>query len=165
MATSIVTRDHDTIISEIDIAAPPDRVFRGICDPETVRRRAPYLTAFEMDLRVGGKWRMEVKMPKPHRGFSVVEHDGEILEFDPPRLIAYSWFANFHTDPKHRSIVRWELTPTKSGTHVKVTHHGLASEPAACKDYAGGWPGVLQELRAFAEHYEENTNGHCHHHA
>lgn len=151
MATTIVTPDQDTIISEIDIAAPADLVFRGICDPETVRRRAPYIEIYEMDLRVGGKWRMQVRMPKPHRGLSTVMHDGEVLEIDPPRLLAFSWYANFHADPKHRSIVRWELTPTKAGTHVKVTHSGLKAESAACKDYAGGWPGVLQELKEFAE--------------
>lgn len=151
MATTSVSPDHDTIVSEIDIAAPADRVFRGICDPATVRRRAPYLSVFEMDLRVGGKWRMEITMEKPHRGVSVVRHTGEILEYDPPRLIAYTWTGNFHNDPKSQSIVRWELTPTKSGTHVKVTHSGLASEPAACKDYAGGWPGVLAEIKSFAE--------------
>jgi uncharacterized protein YndB with AHSA1/START domain len=151
MATSTITSNQDTIVSEIDIAAPPDRVFKGICDPETVRRRAPYLNLFEMDLRVGGKWRLEITMPKPHHGVSIVKHDGEVLDIDPPRLLVYTWYANFHHDPKHRSIVRWELTPTKSGTHVKVTHSGLASEPAACKDYAGGWPGVLQEVKTFAE--------------
>jgi len=151
MATSIVTANHDTIISEIDIFAPPDRVFRGICDPETVRRRAPYPDVFEMDLRVGGKWRMDITMPKPHRGVGLVKHEGEILEIDPPRLLVYSWLGNFHTEAKHRSVVRWELTPTTSGTHVKVTHSGLVSEPEAFRDYAGGWPGVLQELKTFAE--------------
>lgn len=151
MATSTVTPDQDTIVAEIDIAAPADRVFHGICDAETVRRRSPMLDVFEMDLRVGGKWRLQITMPKPYHGVSVIKHDGEVLEIDPPRLLVYSWFANFHTDPKHRSIVRWELTPTKLGTHVKLTHSGLASEPAACKDYAGGWPGVLQELKEFAE--------------
>jgi uncharacterized protein YndB with AHSA1/START domain len=151
MATASVTPDHDTIVSEIDIAAPMDLVFKGICDAETVRRRTPRLDIFEMDLRVGGKWSLELRMPKPHHGVNVVRHDGEILEIDPPCLLVYTWFANFHNDPKSRSIVRWELTPTKSGTHVKVTHSGLASEPAACKDYAGGWPGVLEELRIFAE--------------
>jgi len=151
MATSIVTHDQDTIVSEIEIAAPLDRVFRGICDAETVRRRAPYLEVFEMDLRVGGRWRMEVRMPKPHRGFSLVKHEGEVLEIDPPRLLVYTWFGNFHNDPRHRSIVRWELTPTKTGTQVKVTHSGLISEPDAFRDYAGGWPGVLHELKTFAE--------------
>jgi uncharacterized protein YndB with AHSA1/START domain len=151
MPASIITPDQDTIVTEIDIAAPMERVFAAICDEEVVRRRAPYLELFEMDLRVGGKWRLELKMPKPHHGVSVVKHDGEILEVDPPRLLVYTWFANFHSDPKHRSIVRWELTPKKSGTRVKVTHSGLASEPAACKDYAGGWPGVLEEIRVYAE--------------
>jgi Activator of Hsp90 ATPase homolog 1-like protein len=47
--------------------------------------------------------------------------------------------------------VRWELTPTESGTHVKVTHSGLADEPAACRGYAGGWPGVLEEIKTHAE--------------
>jgi len=151
MATSIVTADQDTIVSEIDIAAPADRVFRGICDAQTVRRRSPMLDVFEMDLLVGGKWRLQITLPKPYHGVSVIIHHGEVLEIDPPRLLVYSWFANFHTDPKHSSIVRWELTPTKSGTHVKVTHSGLASEPVACKDYAQGWPGVLKEVKEFAE--------------
>jgi hypothetical protein len=43
------------------------------------------------------------------------------------------------------------LTPTKSGTHVKLTHSGLASEPEVSKDYARGWPGVLEELKKSVE--------------
>ena len=151
MATTSVTADQNTIISEIDIAAPADRVFKAICDAETVRRCHPEFDVFEMDLRIGGKWRMELRMPQPHRGVEVIRHDGEVLEIDPPRLLVYTWFANFHKDPKHRSTVRWELTPTKSGTHVKVVHSGLATEPEARADYAGGWPGVLEQIKKFAE--------------
>jgi uncharacterized protein YndB with AHSA1/START domain len=151
MATTFVTPDQDTIVSEIDIAAPADRVFKGICNAETVRLRHPEFDVFEMDLKAGGKWRLDLRMPKPYQGVNVVRHDGEVLEIDPPRVLVYSWFANFHDDPKHRSIVRWELTPTKSGTHVTLTHSGLAAEPRACKEYAGGWPGVLQELKTFSE--------------
>jgi uncharacterized protein YndB with AHSA1/START domain len=145
------TPDHDTIVSEIDIAAPPDRVFDAIANAETVKRRSPFLDIYEMELRVGGKWRLETRMAKPHHGVSVVTHHGEILEIDPPRVLVHSWYGNFHSNPNHRSIVRWELTPTKTGTHVKVTHSGLASEPKAAKDYAGGWPGVLEEIRIYAE--------------
>jgi len=151
MATTIVSPDQDTIVSEIDIFAPADRVFKGICDAETVKRRSPNLDTFEMDLRAGGKWQLAIRMPKPYHGVDVIHHEGEVLEIDPPRLLVYTWFANFHTDPKHCSLVRWELTPTKSGTHVKVTHSGLASESAARTDYAGGWPGVLQQLKMNSE--------------
>jgi uncharacterized protein YndB with AHSA1/START domain len=151
MASARVTPDHGTIISEIDIAAPPERVFKAISDADEIRRRGPNLGVFEMDTRVGGKWLLEMPCPKPYKGFEVIRHGGEILELDPPRLLVYTWTANFHKDPNARSIVRWELTPTKSGTHVKLTHSGLASEPEACKDYAGGWPGVLAELKTFSE--------------
>jgi hypothetical protein len=34
---------------------------------------------------------------------------------------------------------------------VKVTHSGLAQEPAARKDYSGGWLGVVEKLKEFAE--------------
>jgi uncharacterized protein YndB with AHSA1/START domain len=155
VATAFVTPDRDTIISEIDIAAPPERVFAGIADAEVVRRRAPHLDVFEMDLRVGGKWRLEMRTPQPHHGVPVVRHGGEILELDRPRLLVYTWTANFHRDPAAKSVVRWELTQTKSGTHVKVTHSGLAAEEAARTAYAGGWPGVLTELKTFAEGSEK----------
>ena len=146
-----ITPDQDAIISEIDIAAPPERVFKAISDAAEIRRRSPELSVYEMDPRVGGKWRLEMRPSQPHHGFNLIQHGGEILEFDPPRLLVYTWTANFHNEPEKRSIVRWELTPTKSGTHVKVTHSGLASEPQARKDYAGGWPGVLEDLKKWAE--------------
>jgi uncharacterized protein YndB with AHSA1/START domain len=33
MATAIVTPDQDAIVSEIEIAAPPERVFNALIDP------------------------------------------------------------------------------------------------------------------------------------
>lgn len=152
MPQTVVTSDGDVIVSEIDIAAPPERVFKAISDPEEIRRRSPELDVFEMDTRVGGQWYFEVSCQgQAYKGFSKIRHEGEILELDPPRLLVYTWFANFHKDPKLRTIVRWELTPTKSGTHLKLTHSGLASEPEMARDYAGGWPGVLEELKKFIE--------------
>ena len=149
MATTTVTPDHGTMVSEIDIAAPCERVFKALIDAEETRRRSPTLSAYEMDPRLGGKWHLEVN--QPHDGQKFIRHDGEIIEFNPPRLLVYTWLANFHRDPKRASTVRWELTPTKAGTRVKMTHSGLASEVDASKAYAGGWPGVLAELKAFLE--------------
>lgn len=151
MSKSNVTPDLDQITCEINIAAPPERVFKALADAEEVRRRAPILSAYEMELRVGGRWRLEMRPPQPYHGVEVIVHDGEILEIDPPRLLVYTWTANFHKHSKHKSMVRWELTPTKSGTHVKLTHSGLASEPEAAKEYSGGWPGVLEELKTYVE--------------
>jgi uncharacterized protein YndB with AHSA1/START domain len=79
------------------------------------------------------------------------ECHGEIVEFDPPRLLVYTWFGNWHDDTSRRTVVRWELTPQAGGTHVKVTHSGLANLPIARKDYSSGWVGVLEMLKKFTE--------------
>jgi|ERR1051326_8528179 uncharacterized protein YndB with AHSA1/START domain len=151
MATAKITDNLDTIVSEIDIAVPIERVFKAIADANEVKRRSPQLTAYEMDLRPGGRWHLEMHLPSSYRGVDVIRHDGEVLEVDPPRLLVHTWFANFHKNPRSRSVVRWELTSTPSGTHVKVTHSGLSSEPDAARDYAGGWPGVLAEVKKWVE--------------
>ena len=151
MVTSLITPNLDAVVCEIDIAAPPERVFKALTDPEELRRRSPEVSVFEMDPRVGGGWFFELRPPQPYHGFEVIRHEGEILEFVPPRLIVYTWLANFHNDPKRKTIVRWELTPIKSGTHVKLTHSGLKDEPRSARDYSGGWPGVLEVLKKFVE--------------
>lgn len=156
MATSVLISDQDAIISEVDIHAPAERVFQALIDPRQLLRwwtsdecRTDF---FEMDARPGGKWRFGTKPSSLNvNGVSQFFCEGEVLEFDPPRLLAYTWIANWHDDKTRRTLVRWELTPTKDGTHVKVTHSGLAQEAVARKDYSGGWPGVVQALKKFVE--------------
>lgn len=55
--------------------------------------------------------------------------------------------ANWHEHPTQPTVVRWELTPTATGTRVRVTHSALTQEPTARKDYTAGWIGVLGLLK------------------
>ena len=156
MPTSTVTPDQDAIINEIEIAAPPARVFRALTDSGELKRwfsspECP-VKLWEFDARPGGKYRYETqKGTIVVNGVSEFVCHGEVLEYVPPRLLAYSWIANWHDDTTRATVVRWDLTPTPSGTRVKVTHSGLAQEPVARKDYSGGWPGVVEMLKKFAE--------------
>jgi uncharacterized protein YndB with AHSA1/START domain len=156
MATTTVTPDHDTIVSEIDIAAPPERVFKALTDAGELKRwfsdpSCP-IKLWEMDARLGGRYRYATeKGTVVVNNVSEFECHGEILEFDPPRLLVYTWLGNWHDDTTRRTVVRWELTSKAGGTHVKVTHSGLAKLPVARKDYTGGWPGVLDMLKKFTE--------------
>jgi len=156
MATTAVTPDQDAVVGEIHIAAPPARVFQALTDAAQLKQwftdpSCP-IHLWEMDARLGGRYRYNTEA-----GTAVVnnvrefECHGEIVEFDPPRLLAYTWFGNWHDDTSRRTVVRWELTPQAGGTHVKVTHSGLASLPIARKDYTGGWVGVLDMLKKFTE--------------
>ena len=95
-----------------------------------------------MDARRGGSYGYATgKGSHVVNGVSEFECHGDILEFDPPRLLVYTWVANWHLDKQRKTVVRWELTPAGAGTHVKVTHSGLANEAVAREDYRGGWPG------------------------
>jgi len=156
MSTTIVTPDQDAVVSEIDISAPPDRVFKALTDAGELSRWftdswCP-LKYWKMDARVGGQYAYATNQGSVVvNGVSEFECHGEILECDPPRLLVYSWIGNWHEDPSIRTVVRWELTKREGGTHVKVTHSGLANLPVARKDYSGGWTGVVAKLKQFVE--------------
>jgi uncharacterized protein YndB with AHSA1/START domain len=157
MTKTVITPDEDAVVSEVEIAAPPERVFEALITREQAMQwgtnDAFQMTSWEMDARPGGKWRFVSKERggKTPPGLASYDHHGEILEMDPPRLLAYSWFANWHDNPSHPTVVRWELTPTKAGTHLKVIHSGLAPLPGACQGYSQGWPGLVEALKNFAE--------------
>jgi uncharacterized protein YndB with AHSA1/START domain len=153
---SVITPDNDAVVTEIHIAAPPQRVFQALTDAQQLLRwfTDPGCPAklWEMDARPGGRYRyVTEKGTVVVNGVSEFECHGEILELDPPRLLVYTWIANWHDDKSRATVVRWELTPEAAGTRVKVTHSGLAQESAARKDYSGGWVGVLEMLKQFAE--------------
>lgn len=152
MATSKAVPDADELVSEIQIAAPPERVFQALIDPSQVVRwwgqtgmyRA---TEYHSDLRVGGNW-STIGVAAEGRRF---EAKGEYLEIDPPRLLVHTWIASWTGDAKTK--VRWELEPTKEGTLVRIRHTGLAAYPEIAQSYKG-WPMMLGWLKALLERDE-----------
>lgn len=156
MPQVIVTPGLDAIVSEIDIAVPPDRVFQALTDSKQLVRwftdASCPVKFWHMDARKGGRYSYATEKGKFEvNGVSEFECHGEILEIDPPRLLVYTWIGNWHVNKQLRTIVRWELTPAGTGTHVKVTHSGLAHEAVAREDYRSGWPGVVEKLKEFVE--------------
>ena len=159
--------DQDTVVVEIEIAAAPQRVFQALTDQKQLftwwgKEPSVVLTKFDMDGRKGGKYRFvchaatgashgEVGQQLERNKQQEFECRGEVLEFDPPRLLVWSWTANWHEHPAQATTVRWELIPTPKGTRVRVTHSGLRNENIARKDYGQGWQGVLALLQGFFE--------------
>src|ERR1051326_481867 len=156
MTTTIITPDQDAVVSEIEIAAPAERVFQALIDPKQVMHwwsnDQCAIEGFTIEPKRGGRWTYDTVSSRLNlNGVSKFHCEGEVLEYDPPRILAYTWFANWHDDKQRRTIVRWELTPHGNSTRVKVTHSGLLHEPAARKDYSGGWPGVVELLKKYLE--------------
>jgi uncharacterized protein YndB with AHSA1/START domain len=156
MSKAIITPDQDSVIAEIDIAAPPGRVFEALTDPDQLlcwfNDASCPVKFWRMDARLGGNYSYATEKANfVVNGVDEFKCHGEITEMDPPKLLVYTWVGNWHLDPQRKTVVRWELTPTAAGTHVKVTHSGLAQEPEARKDYSSGWAGVMKQLKTFAE--------------
>ncbi|SRR5579871_4900532 len=155
MTQTKITPETDVVITHIEIAAPPARVFRALVERSQALQwgsgEAFEMTHWEMDARPGGQWEFTSRERTPSGHGKVYQHHGEITAFDPPRLLEYSWFASWHSDPDHRTIVRWDLTPIEGGTHVRVTHSGLAAIRDGAKGYSEGWPGLLLQIKNFIE--------------
>jgi uncharacterized protein YndB with AHSA1/START domain len=66
-------------------------------------------------------------------------------------VLELTWYANWHPDPAHQTVVRYDITPTRTGSKLKVTHSGLAPLAGAAQGYAQGWPGLVEQIKKFVE--------------
>jgi uncharacterized protein YndB with AHSA1/START domain len=163
MASAQVLPDSDTVVAEIFVAAPPARVFEAIIDPKQTaqwwgQKGRYHLTEASSDFRVGGKWR-SAGVSEDGKPFHV---EGEYLEIEPPRLVAYTWNPSYYDLPT--TIVRWELEPRPihllqhsgpnrvgTGTVVKIRHSGFGGNLESAKSHGEGWKRILGWMQAFVE--------------
>ena len=163
MSSAQITTDQDSIVTEIEVAAPPERVFQALTDPKQAPQwwgqKGMYrITEWKGDVRPGGKW-SSVGVGDDGTSFRV---DGEYLEVDPPRLLVHTWIASWSGTLS--TVVRWELEArsihglqhsgprkTGTGTVVKIRQEGFAGAPEAARGHAEGWTRVLGWMQAFVE--------------
>jgi uncharacterized protein YndB with AHSA1/START domain len=68
--------------------------------------------------------------------------DSEVLMVEPKSRLSYSWVAL-----GLESIVTWTLTPTESGTHLRMEQSGFPSEESpAYKGARYGWQKFIGKL-------------------
>lgn len=120
------------------LPGPIDRVWQYITDPQ---KRATWLAAGTMDLRVGGRVALEFRNgdlapkgePVPERFqkyTGAIAHGGRITQLDPPRLLAMTWgepVDGGEAGCGASSEVTFELTPRGKDVLLVLTHRRLAS--------------------------------------
>ena len=143
------TRTGDTIVQEIRIKAPAERIFPALTNPDERvqwrgRRGRFQATHMESDLRLGGAWVM--------RGIGVGRKPftvrGVYREIDRPRRLVFTWLPDWQ-EHSPESLVRIDLTEKEGVTTVRLTHSGLTSEDARTSHR--GWPDLLARLRSHVE--------------
>ncbi len=74
---------------------------------------------------------------------------GEVVEFQPPQVLKHSF--RFGGDGQPDSVVTYSISPVGARTEVKVSHEGYAADSQPYADISGGWPIILDGLKAKLE--------------
>jgi uncharacterized protein YndB with AHSA1/START domain len=100
----------------------------------------------EIDLRVGGAYRIEMKGPDGSE-FRVF---GTYREIDPPRRLVYTWSSETSADVVD-TLVTVEFHDRNGSTEVVLRHDGLPTEQSRAR-HTQGWNGSLLKLAEILTH-------------
>jgi uncharacterized protein YndB with AHSA1/START domain len=145
MATGIPTTET-TLILRRTFAAPQSKVFHAWTDPRHLKQWfAPsddYEVPFaEVDLRVGGKYRIGMKPADKEETYIVM---GEYREIDAPRRLVYSWAFEGDED-SGETVVTVEFRTVDAGTELILKHEFFPNVDVRQK-HEEGWTGCLDRF-------------------
>ncbi len=139
----------ETITVRRVLPGSPERVFACWTEAEHLAnwfRPQPTLTTplVELDLRVGGKYRIGIHDAEKDETYIC---NGEFKEIDPPRKVAYTWDWENPGMSGIDSLVTVEFEPHGDAeTEVTVTH--AFADPAKVGHHEQGWEGCLAQLES-----------------
>lgn len=119
-----------SVVVEREMPFPPDRIWRALTQPHLIEA-----------------WLMknDFKPVLDHRFHLRADWgavDCQVLEVEPNRTLSYSWAAY-----GLESVVTWTLTPTGTGTHLRMEQSGFRpDQQQAYQGAKGGWPQFLAKL-------------------
>ena len=130
------TTETTSVERELSIAASPETVWEFLVDPEKMTRWMGETATLEP--RPGGLYQVGVIPGHTARG--------EIVEFDPPRRLVFTWgWDSGSAVEPGSSTIQLELVPEGEGTLVRFAHVGLPDAESA-QSHAHGWDHYLARL-------------------
>lgn len=141
------------------IAAPRDLVFKAWTEPERLKQWWGVEANFsapiaEVDLRVGGKYRLGMLVPGESAPYVV---GGVFQEVRPPEKLVYTWKWE-HSDGSvpdsmlgsRETLVTVEFLDKGGSTEVVVTHENHPDRHSR-DEHSKGWNGCLTQLTTLLE--------------
>jgi uncharacterized protein YndB with AHSA1/START domain len=117
---------HDTEVS-IFVAAPIEKVWAAITQPEVIRAWMEGSPAVLMDLQPGGAY-----------SFDGGATSGRFTKIEPPTALEYTWRMREWGPDVPDSTVTWKLKAVRGGTDVDLYHDGYPNE-SLFTDFDAGW--------------------------
>ena len=150
--------DNATLVLRRMLKAPQERAFKAWTSPEQIQqwmRPEPGMVVplVRMDLRVGGKFRIQMKNPEGEY-FTAV---GEFREVNPPERLVYTWDwekdgggTEFGEVEGKVSLITVEFLRRGEQTEFVMTHTRFATVQSR-DGHAEGWTRALESFAKFLE--------------
>ena len=136
---------EDTLVIRRILPAPREEVFAAWTDPVGMGKwMCPGDTTrseVELDVRVGGKFRILMKGPKQD-----YDHTGEYQVVEPPSKLVFTWISA-GTDHQTTLVTIELLERGKKECELVLTHERL--RPEAVERHRGGWGQIADRLAEF----------------
>jgi uncharacterized protein YndB with AHSA1/START domain len=129
------TAASHTLVIEREMPHSPEKIWRALTEGPLLE---DWLMTNDFQPVVGHRFSFRAA-PKPNWNGII---DCEVLVVEPNARLSYSW-GSLGTG----SVVAWTLTPTESGTHLRMEQSGFPSEEGA--NYKGakyGWQKFIGNL-------------------
>ena len=125
-----------TVVVERELSHPPEKIWRALTESQLINQ---WLMQNDFEPVVNHSFKLRADWGSV---------DCRVLAVDPPRTVSYTWAAY-----GLESFVTWTLTPTSTGTRLRMEHAGFRPDQEQAYKGAGyGWQNFLGNLeRVVAE--------------
>jgi uncharacterized protein YndB with AHSA1/START domain len=117
------TTETRSVVVEREIPYPPERIWRALTQPHLIDE---WLMKNDFEPVVGHRFNLRAD-------WGAV--DCRVLAVEPNKTLSYTWGAY-----GLESVVTWTLTPTSTGTHLRMEQSGFrGDQQQAYAGAKGGW--------------------------
>jgi uncharacterized protein YndB with AHSA1/START domain len=119
-----------SLVVERELPVPPEKVWRALTQPHLIEE---WLMKNDFNPTVGHHFNFRAD-------WGAV--DGQVLSVEPNKALSYTWSAY-----GLESVVNWTLSPTSTGTHVRMEQSGFPpDQPQYYEGAKGGWQQFFARL-------------------
>jgi uncharacterized protein YndB with AHSA1/START domain len=130
-----------SVVVEREIPHPPEKIWRALTQPHLIEE---WLMKNDFKPVVGHRFNLRMN-PQPNWQLVL---DCEVLAVEPNKKLSYTWNSSGDEAANGlKSVVTWTLTPTSTGTHLRMEQSGFRPDQQQYYQGAkGGWPRFVAAL-------------------